>query len=359
MTSPPIIRVLIVDDSQVAVTLLTRELAKAPDFEIVGTARHGREALELIATTHPDVVCTDYHMPVMDGLKLTREIMAKHPLPILVLSVSVKEGSANVFNLLSAGALDFISKPVLENESGYAAMSSQLINKIRILSGVRVFRRPQRPEPETAPPGKTLSANDSNRAGRIVVIGASTGGPQALLTILQQLPAEFNLPVVCVQHISEGFLDGLVQWLNDASPLNVRIARHGDTPLPGTVSFPQEGTHLTFDEMGKFLISREQPHGGHRPSVTVTMRSAAERFNGGVIGVVLTGMGSDGAEGMVNIMKAGGVTIVQDEESCMIFGMPQQAIEQGAAQHVLSLNDIAPALVRLQNDTQKERGVAE
>jgi two-component system chemotaxis response regulator CheB len=345
------IRVLIVEDSPVAVALLKRELAKAPDIEVVGTARNGREALELIPALNPAVVCTDFHMPVMDGLELTREILARHPLPILVLSVSVVDGSVNVFNLLNAGALDVVSKPNLESESTYAALSSQLANKIRILSGVRVFRRLKRPEPGTAPPGKPLLFPDLKSPVRLVVIGASTGGPQALQTILNQLPLGFSLPVVCVQHISEGFLDGLVQWLNDSSPLDVRIARSGDTPTPGTVSFPQEGTHLAFDDRGRFLLSHGQPVCGHRPSVTMTMNSAAERYGGTVVGVILTGMGSDGADGMADIIKAGGLTIAQDEASSMIFGMPRQAIERGAVLHILPLCDIAPALVRLQNYT--------
>ena len=354
----PKIRVLIVEDSPVAVALLKRELAKASDIEVVGTARHGREALEMLATAHPDVVCTDYHMPVMDGLELTREIIARHPLPILVLSVSVEEGSVNVFNLLNAGALDFISKPNLQSESTYAALSSQLANKIRILSGVRVLRRLTRPKPHTETPGRRLFSPDLNSPVRLIVIGASTGGPQALHSILPQLPAGFRAPVVCIQHISEGFLGGLVQWLDESSPLNVRIARCGDTPSSGTVSFPQEGTHLMFDDTGKFLLSRGQPLGGHRPSVTVTMRSAAERYGSSVVGVLLTGMGSDGAEGMADIVKAGGVTIAQDEASSMIFGMPRQAIERGAAMHVLPLNDIALALVRLQNCGLKRNGAS-
>ena len=356
--SPPKIRVLIVEDSPVAIALLKRELAKSPDIEVVGTARHGREALELLSITNPDVVCTDYHMPVMNGLELTREIMAAHPLPILVVSVSVEEGSANVFNLLNAGAIDFVSKPTLESESAYAALTSQLANKIRILSGVRVFRKVTRPEPATAPSARHLLLPNPKSPVRLVVIGASTGGPQALNTILKQLPAGFRLPVVCVQHISEGFLDGLVQWLDDASPLEVRIAWGGDTPAPGTVSFPPEGSHLAFDDRGRFLISRAQPVGGHRPAVTVTMNSAAERYGTSVAGVLLTGMGSDGADGMADIMKAGGLTIAQDEESSMIFGMPKQAIERGAVRYVLPLHDIAPALVRLQNGALTRKGVA-
>ena len=356
--SPPKIRVLIVDDSPVAVALLKRELAKAPDIEIVGTARHGGEALEMIPLLNPSVVCTDYHMPVMDGLELTREIIARYPLPILVLSISVEDGSLNVFNLLNAGAIDVVSKPNLENESTYAALSSQIAAKIRILSGVRVFRRLKPKAPETAPPGKTLFIPDLKSPVRLVVIGASTGGPQALQTILKQLPAEFAAPVVCVQHISEGFLDGLVQWLNSSSHLDVRTARGGEPPAPGTVSFPREGTHLTFDDKGRFLVSTAPLCDGHRPSVTVTMRSAAERFGRSVVGVLLTGMGSDGAEGMTDIMNAGGITIAQDEESSIIFGMPRQAIERGAALHVLPLDDIAPALIRLQNGAPWGRKVA-
>jgi two-component system chemotaxis response regulator CheB len=348
MTQPKI-SVLIVDDSRIAVTLLKRTLATAPDIEVVGTASNGREALELLPRLNPAVVCTDIHMPVMDGLELTARIMEKYPRPILVVSVSAYEGSLNAFKLLSAGALDVVSKPPIDSESGYNSIASELIGKIRILSGVRVFRRIARERIEPPPPTLPPSALRIMSPVRIIVIGASTGGPPALQTILSRLPPHFPRPIVCVQHISKGFQEGLVQWLSVICAVKVTVAREGGVPAPGTIYFPQEGSHLKFDRNGRFAIPSEPPFQGHRPSISVTMRSAAESYGSGAAGILLTGMGSDGAEGMREIAGCGGMTIAQDEKSSVVFGMAKQAIEMGAAQLVLPLNEIADAMLSLQD----------
>jgi DNA-binding NarL/FixJ family response regulator len=226
-----LIRVLLVDDSLLALTLLKRMLATAPDIEVVGTATNGREALELIPRLNPAIVCTDIHMPVMDGLVLTSQIMEKNPRPILVVSVSVYEGSLNAFKILSAGALDLVSKPQIESEKGYNAIASELISKIRVLSGVRVFRRIVRER--TEPPPSTLAPPvlQIKAPVRIVVIGASTGGPPALQAILTRLPPHFPLPIVCVQHISKGFQEGLLQPEGRGRPRGGR-AGAGDGLFP-------------------------------------------------------------------------------------------------------------------------------
>jgi two-component system, chemotaxis family, protein-glutamate methylesterase/glutaminase len=340
------IRVLIVDDSPVALTVLKKILASSPEIEVVGTAKHGREALELIPRLRPGVICTDYHMPVMNGLQFTREVMATNPLPILVVSVSVEEGSANIFNLLEAGALDVFPKPF----GGLAAHSPEsarnLIQKIKILAGVRVFRKapPLTSARAATPPVPKPTALKPKGPLRLVVIGTSTGGPPALRTILSGLPASFSLPIVCVQHISEGFLPGLLEWLAAECRLRVTVARAGDKPLPGTIYFPPEQTHLLFDQQGRFVASQEPPKDGHRPSVTLTMRSAAVSYGSEVLGILLTGMGKDGAVGLLDIARVGGVTIAQDEASSVVFGMPKEAIALGAAQHIMSLTEVAEAL---------------
>lgn len=337
------IRVLLVDDSIIALTIIKRMLASSPDIEVAGTASNGKEALELIPQLKPDVICTDLHMPVMDGFKLTKQVMRMYPMPILVVSVSVREGSANVFKLLEAGAVEVMLKPKggLESESEKTKM--ELVSKIRILSGVRVFRR-------VGEKGRSSEQVDSalrvpHSAFRVVVIGASTGGPQALHEILRALPHDFPLPVVCIQHISEGFLKGLVEWLAEQCRIKVMIAGHGEAPLPGAVYFPREGTHLKIDQNGRFVCSTEPPVYGHRPSITATMRSLVQYYGSAVIGALLTGMGSDGAEGMLAIQQAGGITIAQDEESCIVFGMPKQAIELGAAKYVMPLEDIGRTIM--------------
>lgn len=342
------IRVLLVDDSPVALTILKRMLSKSPEIEVVGTAGNGMEALNLIPQVKPDVICTDLHMPVMDGLEFTKEVMAKHPLPILLASVSGREGSINAFNVIEAGAVDVFLKPRGSFELDYERLAPELIKKIRILSGVRVFRR-TRPASASGIGWAHIEAATKislpKSTVRIIVIGASTGGPQALQTILTNLPSDFPMPIICIQHISEGFLQGLVEWLSSLCKMKVEIAKAGTVPQPGAIYFPPEETHLKLDGTGRFVLSPEPPFDGHRPSVTVTMRAIAKYYGNSAFGVLLTGMGKDGAEGLLAIKKAGGITIAQDETSSIVFGMPKQAIELDAAGYIVPLDEIGPMLL--------------
>lgn len=354
------IRVLLVDDSPVAIVVLKRMLSKSPEIEVVGTASNGREALNLIPQIRPDVICTDLHMPVMNGLELTREVMATHPLPILLVSVSACESSLSAYEVLEAGAVDLFLKPSASFELDYARLAPELITKIRILSGVRVFRRPGHAPVHAVSPvihqlSNTIRIPES--PVRIIVIGASTGGPQALQTILSQLPADFPVPIICIQHINDGFLQGLVDWLSSQCKLKIEIAKSGVTPRPGTVYFPQEGTHLKIDGKGRLALSSEPPLDGHRPSITITMKSAAAYYEESAFCVLLTGMGKDGAEGLLDVKKAGGITVVQDEASSIVFGMPKAAIEMGAAEYIAPLKEIVPMMLNLvvrilEGDTQ-------
>ena len=208
--SAPVIRVLLVDDSALSLELISRLLAVAPDIEVVGGAHDGAQALELIEQLQPDVICTDLHMPKMDGLALTRELMVRHPLPILVLSISVQaEQEHNIFSMLEAGALDVLAKPRGGPEANFGVIANDLITKIRILSGVKVIGR-RKTAATSTPSAPLLPLGVTAGALRIIGIGASTGGPQAFETILRQLPADFALPLLCVQHIAQGFMQGLV-----------------------------------------------------------------------------------------------------------------------------------------------------
>lgn len=339
------IRVLLVDDSAIALHILQRLLSRFPDIQVVGTAADGRKALDLLPALNPDVICTDLHMPVMDGLEFTRAVINKYPRPILVVSVSVEPDSPNVFRLLEAGAVDVYPKPRAILDADQEKLASELASKIRILAGVHVFRRagaatraPRPPPPLSLPPHVPV---------RMVAIGASTGGPQALREVLSHLPIGFPAPVVCVQHIGEDFLSEMVAWLAEVSPLPVQKATQGEVPQPGVVYFAPEDAHLELDDGGRFELSQAPPCDGHRPSATVTLRAAAHRFGAGTVGVLLTGMGSDGAEGMADIAAAGGVTIAQDEASSVVYGMPGAAVALGAVQHVLPLEQIATALTAL------------
>ncbi len=393
-----IIKILIVEDSPVVTLVLKRIFSSSPELDVVGTARTGIEALELIPKVQPDVISTDLNMPQMDGLEFTQQVMMKFPRPILVLSASVQaEDTQNVFRLLAAGALDVFPKPRVGLMQDYEAFKRELINKIKILSGVSVFTQhrrrsldpiPQKPieskQIKSAGPQETKqtvieqkarptpafsaaptlnfysrqrreaeatnlappSGHPSTSQKQVIAIGASTGGPQALHTILSQLPHNFPVPVICVQHISEGFLQGLVDWLASECVLPVKIAAMGEFPKAGVVYFPPERKHLEINSQGRFSYSAAPPVGGHCPSVTVTFESVARFYGTSAVGVLLTGMGRDGADGMLAIAQAGGLTIAQNEASCVVFGMPKEAIALGAARYILPASDIAPFLLR-------------
>jgi two-component system, chemotaxis family, protein-glutamate methylesterase/glutaminase len=350
MTKP--IRILLVEDSPVALTILRRVLQDEPDIEVVGTAPNGEEAIKLIPQVKPNLICTDLHMPRMDGLQLTEFVMEHFPCPILVISASVQdEDTDNVFRLLEAGALDIFPKPRTGLVTEYEKSKQDLLARIRVLSGVTVFtqRRTFQDKHSTtvtpAIPLPPISLRRDIRQPQILAIGASTGGPQALHLLFQRLPSNFPVPIVCVQHISEGFLQGLVDWLHRECPFKVTIAQPGVVPQPGVVYFPPERQHLVISPTGKLSLSLESPVMGHRPSVSVLFKSVAQYYRRSCVGVLLTGMGRDGADGLLSIFEAGGITIAQDESTSVVFGMPKEAISLGAAQQVLAIQDIAPFLL--------------
>ena len=348
VTNP--IRVLLVDDSPLALALLKRMLSTAPGIRVVGTAVNGQEALQLIPRLDPDVICTDLMMPVVDGLQLTREVMARFPRPILVISSTAKPTEPRAsYPVLEAGALDILPKPGGETGASLEQLTRDLVARIRVVAGVHVFKRSiaaPRPTPPSARRAAVAKAPLSPGAG-MVVIGASTGGPLVLKTLIEQLPAGYGLPVICVQHISNGFLAGLVDWLGSRAQVRVKIAQSGEAPLPGTVYFPAENRHLEVDTRGRLQCTEQPPLEGHRPSVTTAMQSAARYYGSATVGVLLTGMGSDGGAGLQAISERGGLTIAQDEASCVVFGMPKDAIARGAAQHVLPPSEIARILADL------------
>jgi two-component system chemotaxis response regulator CheB len=340
------VRVLLVDDSPLALVLLQRMLATSAEIEVVGVATHGRQALDLIPHLQPAVICTDYHMPDMNGLQLIRKVMEHFPCPILVVSSAVNEtDSERIFALLEAGAVDVFPKP-RGGPDADASAAELLVNKIKVVAGVRVFGRKQKSALSTLRQPSILPVpRGKPRPIKIVAIGASTGGPQALQKILSELPRDFPAPILCVQHISIGFLPGLVSWLGAHFRGKVQIARDCESPRPGHVYFPQENTHLLVDDQDRLRLSQAPPVGGHRPSVSATFRSVAAHYGETAVGVLLTGMGRDGGDGMRTLADAGALTICQDEATCVIYGMPRDAVERGAARTVLPIGEIAGALI--------------
>ncbi len=350
------IKVLLVDDSPLVLALLIRILSlPGSGIDVVGTAADGVEALQKIPKLDPQVVCTDILMPRMDGLELIRNIMATYPRPVLVLSVVAeqKEGDNHSLELLEAGAIDVMPKPQDSLYGNLPEVGKDLIAKIRLLSGVKTFTRHSRStSKESTPsviPQSTLRKKNLSvfipPYTQVFAIGASIGGPHGLYTILSNLPSQLSVPVICFQHISKGFTQNLVDWLNIDSSLPVRIAQEGERLAPGIVYFPADNKHLVLDTKGRATTAT----GGsgmlsHRPSITLGFNSIAQYYGRSAVGILLTGMGADGADGLLNIRKAGGVTIAEDESSCVVFGMPKVAADIGAAQHVLSLSQIAKLL---------------
>ena len=344
------IRVLLVEDSPIALNILKKMLESSPEIEIVGTASTGVEALSLLKNIRPDVMCTDYFMPHMDGLELTTKVMTSNPLPILVISGSVQEDdSQRIFQLLEAGAVDVCPKPIIGLNTQNTAFQQSLINKVKVLSGVKVFRKRRSPRRTSQAPNRSIPVpvNIPRSRPRILAIGASTGGPMALQEILGQLPRNFSLPVVCVQHISSGFLEGLINWLEMTCQLPIQIAPSGEKPQPGKIYFPPERQHLLIDHQGRFAHYQGPLVDNHCPSVTQTFTSLAEFYGGRTVGILLTGMGRDGAQGMRAIAEVGGLTIAQDEATSVVFGMPKEAIALGAAHHILPIQKIAPTLLKI------------
>lgn len=348
-------KVVLVEDSPIALEILQRLLNSSPEVAVVGTARDGEEGLEVITKTQPDVICTDLMMENMDGLELTKRVMAQDPRPILVISNFVQNTDIDtIFRLLQAGAADIFPKPTTGSPTDYEKIRAALIAKIKVLSSMKVAAKPQQEKQPLTPPGSPTTSGSSLKAEtpvtnvtlsfRVICIGASTRGLQAIQKILGKLPADFPLPIICTLHVGEGVLSKLVDWLSLECKLRIKVAEIGESPEPGTVYFAPEKNHLELDSRGKFIYSRAVPGEKHCPSITVMFKSIASFYGKTTAGVLLTGLGHDGVQGLQAISQVGGLTIAQDDNG-VAFGMVKEALALGAAQHLLPIEDIPPFLL--------------
>jgi two-component system, chemotaxis family, protein-glutamate methylesterase/glutaminase len=338
------VRVVVADDSVVAREMLSQILSSDPGIEVVALATNGEEAVDAVARLRPDLVTMDIHMPRMGGLAATERIMAFTPTPILVVSSSVRgEGVGSAFDALELGALDVMKKPEPRDWAALDHIARDLIRRVKLLARVRVITHVRGRH------GAPAHANaERGRAGRrdVVAIGSSTGGPSALMTLFRALPADFAVPVVVAQHIADGFIGGLVDWLDASCAIRVCEASDGVRPEPGTVYVAPTGINVAFV---RSTLRFEPLAVGqlYVPSADVLLESVARAFGKQAIGVLLTGMGADGARGLTRLHEAGAATIAQDEGSSIVFGMPKAAIDAGAVDKVLALDEIAPALIEL------------
>ncbi len=330
------IRVLVADDSELFRELLARVVSAEAGFEVVAIAADGNAAAALARTLLPDVITMDLNMPDADGFSGIARIMAETPTPILVLTANREETVG--FRALSLGALDILEKPQASTDlEEYGVL---LRSRLRLLAGVKVIRHLRGLRERRVAPQRTGARPE------LVVVGASLGGPRALAALLRALPGNFPAPIAVVQHIADGFTEGLASWLATESRLDVREARDGDPLRPGRVVLAPTGRHLLVTE-GTAHLSDAPPVDTFKPSVTPLFVSAARAYGPRACGVILTGMGRDGADGLRAIKDAGGPTLAQDEATSAVFGMPRAAIELGAVDRVLALEDIARALLEL------------
>lgn len=337
------IRLLIADDSFLMRQLLTDLLAGVPEIQVVGVARDGEEALVLFRTLFPDVVTLDLEMPKMDGLRALEAIQRERPTPVIVVSAYTQKGAQATLEALEKGAFDFVPKPSGTISLDIGKVRDELIAKILAASqsgGTRI-------RPDESGERKAKLAHLKIPGEKMVAIGASTGGTRALAEILPRLPAALPAPVVVVQHMPAGFTASLAERLNGSSRLRIDEAAQGDFLRPGEVKIAPGDRHLVVTPERRVRLTQDPPQWGVRPSVDRMMTSVAEVYGAGAVGILLTGMGHDGALGMKAIKERGGTTIVQDQETCTVFGMPQAAIKAQCVDAVLPLYEIPGAIVSL------------
>lgn len=330
-------KILLVDDSMIIRNILRQVLENQPGIEICGEASNGQKAVEMNMELEPDLIIMDIEMPVMNGLEATKKIMETKEAPIFVLSNAVDSFSA--FDAIDSGALELMAKPDMDQFNDPRFVSEFMLK----LQGLSRMGKARKARLKKGPAGP-VEAEKKDIA--LVVMGASTGGPKAVHHILRELPAAFPVGIALVQHIENEFDKKYAQWLNDDSELTVRIAKDGNTPVPGEVLVAPVGTHLIFTQ-GVFRLDDGPKILNQKPSVDALFKTAAGSLKKRVLGVLLTGMGSDGADGCVEIKNHGGYTLVQDSETSTIFGMPKMAIEKGGASRILPLQDFPYYLKKL------------
>lgn len=339
---------MIVEDSAVVSALLEYSIGRDPRLEVCATAASAEDALVMLNRISPDVIAMDIRLPGMDGLEATRRIMSKKPVPIVVVASSVESGKWNTIPMeaLRAGALTVLEKPPGTSNAEYQALAERLCTQLAIMSQVKLVRRNGHGKPDGATGRVPWSWGA--RAGTFQMLGivCSTGGPGALVQLLGALGPAFPLPILLVQHMTGSFLEGFASWLEDVCPFPVTIVNDGSIPVPGVLHIAPADRHLRL-EAGRLRLDTGNPISFQRPSGTALFHSMAQALGAGALGVLLTGMGEDGAAGLLDIMRSGGYTIAEDESTAAVYGMPAAAVLLGAVCESLPLPAIAPRVLEL------------
>ena len=341
---PELVRVLVVDDSAYVRKVVTQMLKRSPFLEVVGIARDGAEALELVEELNPDVVTCDLNMPVLDGAGFVRAQMARRPVPIVLISIAAEAG-AQVLGALDAGAIDFVQKPTALATEKLTDMADELIEKVKAAALAPMGRVATADHPEPlAIPSRRAARNNID----IIVMGISTGGPQGLKRVIPRIPADCPVPIAIVMHMPTGYTEMYARNLNELCALTVVEASEGQPLVPGTAYLAQAGRHLSFRRNGSAVLTHldvRPLNSAHRPSVDVMFQSAAEVFDSRVLGIVMTGMGSDGKEGAAWIKARGGGILTEAEESCVVYGMPRSVVEAGLSDRAFPIERLADAMM--------------
>ena len=343
------IRVMIVDDSALIRGVMTEILNEDPQIEVVGSAPDPYVARDKLKTLKPDVLTLDVEMPKMDGLTFLQKLMAARPMPVVMVSSLTEQGAATTMQALETGAVDFVTKPSVDIRHGLAELAEQITTKVKIAAQSTVKKRSQADSTESAERIKALAAQSAmiKTTDTLIAIGSSTGGTEALRELLEVLPPN-TPPILMTQHMPEHFTKTFADRLNELCQIHVKEAQEGDSVIPGQALLAPGSYHMELRRSGaKYYVSlnQEPPVNRHRPAVDPMFQSVARYAGANSVGVILTGMGNDGAAGMLDMKKAGSFNFAQDEKSCVVFGMPKEAIKAGGVDKVLPLSDIPSAIL--------------
>ncbi|MBA2649198.1 MAG: chemotaxis-specific protein-glutamate methyltransferase CheB [Legionella sp.] len=345
------IKILIIDDSATDTALLKHIFEAEEDLEVIGCAQNGQEGIELAEKLKPDLITMDIQMPIMNGYEATRAIMMSNPIPIVVISPTVNNKQLNTaFQALEAGAVSVIEKPVNVSSPEFSYICERMVAIIRGMAEIKVIKQRFPKKIPSVPVAEQLAIRGRHETYEILAIGASVGGPQALKTLLSELPANFPLPIVIVQHMTAGFMTGFCTWLNEYCKLSVSCAGNLEVLKPGKIYFAPENIHLKIKRVNNQLVTHLQqsaPVCGFIPSINVLFESIAQACGKQAIGILFTGMGKDGAQGLLELKKVKAHTLIQDEKSCVVFGMASVALSLDAVDKIIELNQFVAYLCKL------------
>lgn len=342
------IKVMVVDDLRSAREMIRINLESDPVFEVVGYASSGKEAIKNAIKLKPDMITMDVNLPDTNGIEVVEKIMAVRPVPMVMITASISGKPEYLFRAIEAGAIDVLEKTELYTFKSNIKVAREFTKKMRNFYNVKVLPHPVRGVKKEKKIHKPSFISDTpQKLRKVVAIASSTGGPNALRCILSKIPDNVPAAFLIVQHMSRGFIKGLAGSLNDESSLEIRIAKAGDRISPGVAFIAPDDRNMLVNNEGTIRLNRSPPVNGHRPAAALLLPSVAGVFGKKTIGVILTGMGDDGAEGMKVIKNSGGKTIAQNEESCVVFGMPKVAISLGSIDRVLHVSDIAEEIIKM------------